>query len=272
LKQIFSQALAVSLTSVVLVQGSFFPLNSEFGIFANISYNYKFIELLTQCSALILALSFQLIAFADNSHHHSFKFIDLLAWILLVVTSFFCVGKIFDYQFDKANDAALTKYPGVEVVMRENGLAYLGGEIGYTTLLSLIQLNETNKIRYLELNSPGGIIEAAMGIDHYLIEEGISTIVEEKCESACVLIAIGKKQLYVKPTAKFGFHNAASLADERSQRGRLSSQAGSEYMFTVLSRKGIPSYIIKKAEITPADDMYYASGKELIELGLAQPF
>ena len=270
MKQTFSQALVISLTLAVLVQGSFFPLNSDFGYLANIPFNSKLIELLIQCSALILALSFQLIAFADKSHNHSLKFIDLLAWILLVVTSFFCVGKIFDYQFDKANDAALTKYPGVEIVMRENGLAYLGGEIGYTTLLSLIQLNEDNKIRYLELNSPGGIIDAAMGIDRYLMEEGISTIVIEKCESACVLIAVGQNPLYVNTTAKFGFHNAASLAEKSSQRGRLSSQAGSDYMFTELLKKGIPQNIIREAELTPAEAMYYVSGEEFIKFGVAK--
>jgi len=270
LNQTFSQAIAISVTLIVLVQGTFFPINREFGFLANIPYNFKLIELLIQCSALILALSFQLITFVDKSPKYSFKFCDLLAWLLLIVTSFFCAGKILDYQFYKANEAALAKYPGVEVIMQENGLAYLGGEIGYTTLLSLIQLNENKTIRYIELNSPGGIIEAAMGLDRYLREEGISVIVAEKCESACVLIAIGQKPLYVKPTAKFGFHNAASLADESSQRGRLSSQAGSDYMFTELLKKGIPQNIIREAELTPAEAMYYVSGLELIRLGLAK--
>ena len=270
MKQTFSQAIVILVTLIVLVQGSFFTINSEFGFLANIPYNFRLIELLIQCSALILALSFQLIAFVDKSHKYSFKFFDLLAWLLLIVTSFFCAGKIFDYQFDKANEAALAKYPGVEVILRENGLAYLGGEIGYETLLSLIQLNENKTIRYIELNSPGGIIEAAMGIDRYLVEEGISVLVEEKCESACVLIAIGQKPLYVKQTAKFGFHNAASLADKNSQRGRLSSQAGSDYMFTELLKKGIPQNIIREAELTPAEAMYYVSGLELIRLGLAK--
>ena len=270
MKQTFSQTLAISITLIVLIQGSFFPLDSEFGFLAHIPSNFKLIELLFQCSALILALSFQLIAFADNSHNHTLKFSDLLAWILLVVTSFFCAGKIFDYQFDQANSIALVKYPGVEVLMQEDGLAYIGGEIGYTTLLSLIELNENKTIRFIELNSPGGIIDAAMGIDRYLIEEGISTIVVEKCESACVLIAIGDKQLHVNQTAKFGFHNAASLAHETSQRGKLSSKAGSEFMFNELSKKGVPERIIREAELTPADEMYYVSGADFIEIGLAK--
>ena len=126
MKQTFSQTLAISITLIVLIQGSFFPLDSEFGFLAHIPSNFKLIELLFQCSALILALSFQLIAFADNSHNHTLKFSDLLAWILLVVTSFFCAGKMFDYQFDQANSIALVKYPGVEVLMQEDGLAIEG--------------------------------------------------------------------------------------------------------------------------------------------------
>ena len=67
------------------------------------------------------------------------------------------------------------------------------------------RIDENKTIRFIELNSPGGIIDAAMGIDRYLIEEGISTIVVEKCESACVLIAIGDKQLHVNQPLNLGF-------------------------------------------------------------------
>ena len=59
------------------------------------------------------------------------------------------------------------------------------------------------------------------------------------------------------------------MASPNSQMGRFLGSAATIAYISQLESLGVPEYILRKAEQTPAEDMYYISGKELYDAGLA---
>lgn len=159
---------------------------------------------------------------------------------------------------------------GDEVERVDELLARLSGEIGPRTLSSLTEEQLRGEIKFLELDSIGGLVEVANEIGDFLIAHGISTFVEAECSSACVIVALSGRQLLVTQDARFGFHRGSSAADIDSELGRFMSKAATADMIETLKRRGVPQEILKRAEDTPADSMYYVTGQVMHQIGLAQ--
>ena len=136
---------------------------------------------------------------------------------------------------------------------------------------TFVKLNEQAVIRFLELDSPGGIINSALEISKEVEQKNISVVVRETCASACVLIAVSGKRLFTLPQAQFGFHNALTIVQPESEIGKFASSSGSDLLFSFLKQHGVPNSIISEAKATPADDMFWVSGRQFIALGLANP-
>ena len=256
---------SICVCALALIQIFIFP-------FDNYSDDLSLFELGLLIMAVLLASAFQIISHVDRPNYSSIGLADLISGAMIICLLAITVGRMLDYRFQAMTKKALANYKGQEVILSSNGWAQLNGSIGHSTLLSLIEINEKSSIEYLKLNSTGGLIDTALAIGNYIEEERISTVVSDECASACVLIALNGDTLFVKPTASFGFHNASSIASEGSERGRLSSQYGSELLFSELENRGIPNAIIEKATETPASDMYYVNGQRLVTLGLAESY
>ena len=221
---------------------------------------------------LLISTSFYLLQKVDatGSFEENIDIIDFFSGLIYLCFFAFGIGLIFNFSFEYTQSKALANYEGSSVVSIDNKGGYLNGPIGTSTFASLVSVYDNYGLEVLELDSQGGLIKDAIEMAEFVQNNRIFTAVSGECASACVLIAISGKKLFTKSSAKFGFHNAASISQNQSERGKFASQLGSEAMFDFLKNKGIPDTILKRAKETPASSMYYVSGADLIRFGLAE--
>jgi hypothetical protein len=195
--------------------------------------------------------------------------VDLAAILIYVCFIAYGINLVLNSSFKITNSNNLEKYSGVAATIVDENWLFIDGAIGSLTLETINKIANSNDIKFVQLNSGGGLIETALDIARFVDKNNISTVVNGECASACVLIAISGKKLLVSRTAKFGFHNASSISQPGSELGKFSSMVASETMFSFLIKRGIPRDIIKEAEATPANEMYYVNGVDFIRRGLA---
>ena len=194
---------------------------------------------------------------------------DLASILLYACFIAYGINLVLSSSFKVANSKNLENFSGVAaIIINENRLS-IDGPIGSLTLETVNQIANSTDIKFVQLNSGGGLIETALDLASFVDKNNISTVVNGECASACVLIAISGKQLLVSRSARFGFHNASSIGQPGSELGRYSSMMASKTMFSYLTRRGIPRDIIREAETTPANEMYYVNGVDFIQRGLA---
>ena len=188
--------------------------------------------------------------------------------ILLLPQGGFAVGRIVNYDSSLLIMQTVKSFPGASVVFYQ-GLASLDGDIGYATLESLEAVLNLESVSKLELRSEGGTIDAAISIGELLAEKRLDVFVKDNCESACVVVALSGERLFVAPDAQFGFHRGSAVASTESQIGRFIGNLATEEYISALGERGVPREILSIAEETPAEEMHYLSGEEMVQLGLA---
>ncbi len=262
---VFSAAILM-IGTVWFLSGDWFAGQSEsylkLDLFKTAIY---WIVLLTSSSAYLLHK-----IDASGAFEEKIDIIDFFSGLTFVCFFALGIGLIFDFSFEYTQSKALEDYEGSHVTLGGDNRGSLIGPIGTSTFISLVSVHDSYGLEVLELDSQGGLIEDALEMAEFVETNRIFTAVTGECASACVLIAISGKKLFVKANAQFGFHNASSISQTQSERGKLSSKLGSETMFDFLKSKGIPDAILKRAKNTPADAMFYVSGADLISLGLAE--
>ena len=258
--------------ALIMLGMVFLPIDN---LLNNIMENFllaNLLELLIFWFVLLLSLTILICSFIDEKGFFYFEqnLIKLISCFFHTCFVGYGISLVFDLSFEYTESLSFEEYQGSSVVYREKNWGYFNGTIGTSTFSSLKSIHDTYGLKVLELDSQGGLIGDAVKIAEFIKSNKIFTAVNERCESACVLIAISGRKLFVKPSAQFGFHNASSLSQTQSERGKLSSQVGSEVMFDFLKNKGIPDRILKRAKQTPASSMFYVSGADLIRYGLAE--
>ncbi len=263
--------IALSIALTIACWGAFWAA-AEFSYLAeNIAYIHG--GLIAACLSLFLVgLAVAILASTDTKGRlvAPTSLSQLLCWILLVPQAGFAIGGVVNYTATLETMVAVSATGGARVVPIKKGVALLNGEIGLETPGSLVDQHRASQIRVLKLRSGGGLIGSAMELGTFVKENAITTRVETYCESACVIIALSGAELYVTPTAQFGFHNGSAVASTDSQIGRFAARMATQTMIAELRTLGISEEILQKAEQTPAHQMYYVSGAELQRLGLAR--
>ena len=200
---------------------------------------------------------------------HSPQSISALACIILLVPQGgFAIGMLLNYEASLEIFVAVKDSPGAAVYF-EQGFFVLDGEIGHVTLSSLQSVLDMELSSTLLLRSEGGLLDIGMEIGEILREKKIDVFVSENCESACVIIALSGESLIVTRDARFGFHRASAVASNNSQLGRFIGNDGTEDYLSALDALGVPESILIKTRNTAPSDMYYLSGAEMVNLGLA---
>ena len=193
-----------------------------------------------------------------------------LVFLFLLVPQFgFAFGLALNYSDHKKIAMSLQGFQGEEVERIEPSVARLQGEIGTLTISSLIENDRKERLKLIELDSIGGLIDVADEIGKFVERNDIVTFVQNSCESACVLIALSGEQVLVTASSRFGFHRASTAADINGELGRFLSKSATLDFIELLRERGIPQNILSIAEETPADEMYYVSGQEMYRMGLA---
>ena len=260
-----------SFLAISLIAISTLPLAKYFD---SILENYYLSELLHLGILWIILLSGSALQIAIMIDHNglvinSLSLIDLATILLLLFFLFISIGKILDFSFNVKYQTSIIEFDGDPIISLGKNKAYLNGIIGQKSFDMLTNINNINAVKVLKLNSPGGLIGNAFKIAEFVKRNGISIIVEDECSSACVIIAISSEKLYTSQYSKFGFHNASSIAKPNSEIGKSSSNKGSSELFSFLLSNGIPNDIINIAKKTSANEIYYVSGSEFINRGLA---
>ena len=228
------------------------------------------LEALIYWAVLIISGAILISFLVDNDGDFvtSLDLSDLAAGLMYACFIAYGINLVFSSSFKISNAKNLKKYSGVAAIVDDNWVQ-INGPIGDLTLKSVNQIAYSNDIKVVELHSGGGLIASALSVASIIDRNKITTVVKGECASACVLIAVSGKQLFVSPDASFGFHNASSISQPESELGKYNSMVASKTMFSFLKKNGIPSDIIKKAESTPANQMYYVTGADLIRRGIA---
>jgi hypothetical protein len=219
---------------------------------------------------LSLAVAVMVSTDRDGRLHLPRSLGPMLCWILLVPLGGLAIGRLVNYPSSLEITVAVSKSPGAEVVVMGDGVSVLDGEIGFKTYASLPKANEQDRIRLLRLRSWGGFLDVAIDMGSFVSENAIAIHVDEYCESACVIVALSGSELYVSPYARFGFHRGSAAASPHSQTGRFLAASGTDELLSRLHRLGVPDAILRQAEETSPDEMYYVSGEDMYRAGLAQ--
>jgi len=112
----------------------------------------------------------------------------------------------------------------------------------------------------LVLSSAGGRLLEAKTLADIVRARGLSTYVEDRCESACTFVFIAGKDRVAAKTAKIGFHAATFPG--------VSDNVASEFARTVYREAGVPHSFIERALSIPHQEMWYPRHEELINAGI----
>lgn len=194
---------------------------------------------------------------------------DIVCWFLLFPQVGVAVGLTANISSLSAIHEAALLSPGVSVQIAAPYKAQLEGEIGPETYESFMGLLNGSRVTMLTLTSEGGSIDDALLIGNQIKQKKIAVLVSDYCESACVLIALSSPNLMVAENSQFGFHRASVYAVSDSQLGRFLSDSGTIDFIEHLRELGMPEDVLSIALNTPADEMYYITGNELVRMGLA---
>ena len=193
-----------------------------------------------------------------------------LAFLFFLVPQFgISFGLALNYSEYEKIVVSWQEIQGAEVERTGHSIARLKGEIGPQTISSLIEVDRRKELKMLELDSIGGVINAADEIGKFVERRGVAIFVRNSCKSACLLIALSGEKLLVTSDSEFGFHRASTAADINSELGRFLSRSATIDFIELLRKRGVHQSILDITKETPADEMYYISGQEMYRLGLA---
>jgi hypothetical protein len=114
------------------------------------------------------------------------------------------------------------------------------------------------------LSSPGGLIKEALDIGAQLNTRGFSTTVADVCVSACGLIWLSGKRLYLNNGTKLGFHAAyIKYGTQANESGVANAQIGS-----FLTQLGYSLSLIEFVTIASPNELRFLTRDDALRLGI----
>ncbi len=161
-------------------------------------------------------------------------------------------------------------------------------EITWDDVDELESLLKSNKsIAKIELNSGGGIIEAAVFMADLIIDFELDTNVNGTCESACTLVFLGGEKRTVERGSWLGFHQSywdASYIQDFYEQNKESDSWSNPFDFAswlyedtqqevlrnleYFVERGVDARFAIKTMRATSDDMWYPRRKELEAAGV----
>lgn len=125
------------------------------------------------------------------------------------------------------------------------------------------RLASSPNVQTVVLNSNGGRIIEALAMADIIRARGLSTKVEENCESACTLIFLAGKERSASPLSAIGFHQPDFPAITESERQDMIRQARYDYR-----QAGIDAGFIDRIMAVPPQEMWYPKHDEMVDAGV----
>jgi len=147
-------------------------------------------------------------------------------------------------------------------VDQASGRLLIRGEFELGTTERVHDLLKANPaVRWVELDSPGGVAVEGLALGEVLAEQGVDTLVLRRCFSACISAFAGGNQRFLGPDGRLGLHSA-SLALRNSNKDVNEAHA------SFLKRRGVEQWLIDAERETPNSDLLVPGPATLLGSGL----
>ena len=121
-------------------------------------------------------------------------------------------------------------------------------------------------VRLLVLESPGGMVQAAMDIIALVEERKLVTFVQGDCASACSYIFLAGGARVLDAEGKLGFHQMQLAGFGRSTEGTLNKDESA--IETYMMKRGVTQRFAKLVKLIGHDNMWYPDTEELATNGV----
>ena len=148
-------------------------------------------------------------------------------------------------------------------------------------------MRENKEIRTLQLNSSGGLIEAASYFSDVIIDYELDTHIDGECASSCVFLFLGGENRSLQRGSWIGFHKSSwskeNLKDyfelNKNEKGWTDVFEFTEWVYAdtqaqilkdmkYLIERGVEGNFAIKTLNADSDDMWYPRRKELVAAGV----
>ncbi len=207
--------------------------------------------------------------------------LKLIKFILIILISFILSTKfLFAKKFIISGDTII-----YDTFKAKNEL---NQEINWEDVTEFEYLMRNNKgIKNLQLNSSGGLVEAAIYFSDIIIDYELNTHVDGECSSSCVFLFLGGEKRTLQRGSWIGFHKSSwskeglkeyyeSYKDEKGWQDEFEF---SEWLYNdtqvqilrdlkYLIERGVDGNFAIKTLTADSDDMWYPRRKELEVAGV----
>lgn len=121
------------------------------------------------------------------------------------------------------------------------------------------RLAAMDHVEAVQLESNGGRIAEAERMANVIKARGLSTVVTEKCVSACPTVLLGGRERYLVGDAKIGFHQPSRVGLTAGARARLLAEEEAR-----LVRLGLTLEFARRTNQARPNDMWYPDRDELL--------
>lgn len=128
-------------------------------------------------------------------------------------------------------------------------------------------LAEMDEPSSVTLDSNGGRIGVGYSLNRLIQEQGLTTLVEDKCYSACALAFLGGQSRIVSDGALIGFHQARS-AFAHGATGRTIELSANALQRLVMQEAGVRKWFTDQAMDTPTEQIWTPPVEALAEGGV----
>ena len=161
-------------------------------------------------------------------------------------------------------------------------------EINWDDVTEFEYLMRNNEgIKNLQLNSSGGLVEAAIYLSDIIIDYELNTHVDGECSSSCVFLFLGGEKRSLQRGSWIGFHKSSWSKEGlkeyyesyKDEKGWLNEFEFSEWLYNdtqvqilrdlkYLIERGVDGNFAIKTLTADSDDMWYPRRKELEAAGV----
>lgn len=128
------------------------------------------------------------------------------------------------------------------------------------------QLKQNPNLQTIVLNSPGGNIYEARGLSKMIRENGLSTLVESQCTSACTIVFIGGIIRALMQDARLGFHQYRIDAAYKVLNADASAEQERDRM--LYAAANVKQWFLMKMFESRSDEMWFPKIEELLDAGV----
>ena len=207
--------------------------------------------------------------------------LKLIKFILIILISFILSTKfLFAEKFIISGDTII--YDTFKAKNEFNQ------EINWDDVTEFENLMRNNEdVKYLQLNSSGGLVEAAIYFSDIIIDYELNTHVDGECSSSCVFLFLGGEKRTLQRGSWIGFHKSSWSKEGlkeyyesyKDEKGWLDEFEFSEWLYNdtqvqilrdlkYLIERGVDGNFAIKTLTADSDDMWYPRRKELEAAGV----